>query len=98
MNLHERVALVTGGGGHGAGRAIARRLAAEGAAVVVADIDAAAGGETVRAIGGRAAFIRADVTSERDVATMVAFAVETFGGLDVLVNSAGGGDGPFFPD
>jgi NAD(P)-dependent dehydrogenase (short-subunit alcohol dehydrogenase family) len=101
MELHDRVALVTGGGGAGTGRAVALRLAAEGAAVVVADVDADGGRETVRrveAAGGRAAFVRADVTAERDVAAMVVFAGEAFGGLDVLVNSAGGPDQLRFPD
>jgi NAD(P)-dependent dehydrogenase (short-subunit alcohol dehydrogenase family) len=101
MELLDRVALVTGGGGAGTGRAVALRLAAEGAAVVVADIDAEGGGETVRrveAAGGRAAFVRADVTAEADVAAMVEFAGEAFGGLDVLVNSAGGPAPLRFPD
>ena len=68
------------------------RLAREGAAVVVDDIDEAGGRETVRQIeaaGGRAAFIRADVASEAGVRAMVAFAEETFGGLDIVVNNAG---------
>jgi NAD(P)-dependent dehydrogenase (short-subunit alcohol dehydrogenase family) len=101
MELENRVALVTGGGGAATGRAVALRLAAEGAAVVVADIDAGGGRETVRGVeaaGGRAAFVRADVTAERDVAAMVAFADQAFGGLDVLVNSAGGPDSTRFPD
>jgi len=101
MELRERVALVTGGGGAGTGRAIALRLAAEGAAVVVADVDAEGGRETVRrveAAGRRAAFVRADMTAERDVAAMVRFASDAFGGLDVLVNSAGGLMPPHFPD
>jgi NAD(P)-dependent dehydrogenase (short-subunit alcohol dehydrogenase family) len=101
MDMHDRVALVTGGGGAGTGRAVAFRLAAEGAAIVVADIDADGGHETVRRVetaGGRAAFVRADLTSERDIGAMVAFAEETFGGLDVLVNSAGGTEPPFYPD
>jgi NAD(P)-dependent dehydrogenase (short-subunit alcohol dehydrogenase family) len=101
MELEDRVALVTGGGGAGTGRAVVLRLAEEGAALVVADVDAEGGRETVRrveAAGGRAAFVRADVTAERDIAAMIAFACETFGGLDVLVNSAGGFVPPHFPD
>jgi NAD(P)-dependent dehydrogenase (short-subunit alcohol dehydrogenase family) len=101
MELDKRVALVTGGGGAGTGRAIVLRLAAAGAAVVVADVDGDGGSETVRrvqAAGGRAAFVRADVTVEADVADMTAFAAEAFGGLDVLVNSAGGPDAASFPD
>jgi NAD(P)-dependent dehydrogenase (short-subunit alcohol dehydrogenase family) len=101
MELHERVAVVTGGGGAATGRAVALRLAAEGAAVVVADVDVEGGRETVRrveAAGGRAAFVRADVTVERDVEAMTAFAADTYAGLDVLVNSAGGPAEPRFPD
>jgi NAD(P)-dependent dehydrogenase (short-subunit alcohol dehydrogenase family) len=101
MELRDRIALVTGGGGAGTGRTVSVRLAAEGAAVVVADVDVEGGRETVRyveAAGGRAAFVRADVTVEREVQAMTAFATETFGGLDVLVNSAGGAAEPYFPD
>src|SRR5437660_1053502 len=101
MELHGRVALTTGGGGPGTGRAVGMRLAAEGASVVVADVDVEGGHETVRRIeaaGGRAAFIRADVTVESDVAAMTAFAGQAYGGLDVLVNSAGGPAAPYFPD
>src|SRR5258708_5601555 len=68
MDIRDRVALVTGAGA-GAGRAIAARLAAEGAAVVVADIGQEGGRDAVRRIqsaGGRAAFTRADVTVEPD--------------------------------
>lgn len=86
-----KTALVTGAGS-GIGEAIAVRLAREGAAVVVADIDDGGGCYTVRQIeraGGRAAFARADVASESDVERIVAFAEERFGGLDLLVNNAG---------
>jgi NAD(P)-dependent dehydrogenase (short-subunit alcohol dehydrogenase family) len=100
MEIEDRVALVTGGGGAGTGRAICLALASAGADVVVADIDADGGAETVRRIeasGGRAAFIPADVTIEEDVRRMVDFADETFGGLDILVNSAGVTPAPHFP-
>ena len=80
------------GAGSGIGRATALRLAREGAAVVVADVDEAGGKKTVRQIetdGGRAAFVRADVADIRSVQAMIAFAEKTFGGLDILHNNAG---------
>jgi NAD(P)-dependent dehydrogenase (short-subunit alcohol dehydrogenase family) len=101
MEIRDRVALVTGGGGAGTGRAIALRLASAGAAVVAADIDEDGGAQTVRRIenaGGRAAFVRADVTVEEDVRGMIALAEEAFGGLDILVNSAGLTPQPHFPE
>jgi NAD(P)-dependent dehydrogenase (short-subunit alcohol dehydrogenase family) len=101
MEIRDRVALVTGGGGAGTGRAIALRLARARAAVVVADVDEEGGRETVRQIeaeGGRTAFVRADVTVEADVRAMIRVAEETFGGLDILVNSAGGTPQPHFPE
>jgi NAD(P)-dependent dehydrogenase (short-subunit alcohol dehydrogenase family) len=95
-----QVALVTGAGA-GIGRAIAMRLAEEGAAVVVADVDEGGGAETVRRIeadAGRGAFVPADVTVEAGAREMVDFAGRTFGGLDVLINNAGGAPGPHFPE
>ena len=89
------------GAGSGIGRAIALRLAREGAAVVVADVDEDAGGETVAQVeagGGRAGFVRVDVAREADVRAMVDFALATFGGLDILVNNAGIVVNPAFPE
>ncbi|HKA92893.1 MAG TPA: SDR family NAD(P)-dependent oxidoreductase, partial [Acidimicrobiia bacterium] len=100
MDIPGRVAIVTGAGS-GIGRAIALRLAREGAAVVVADVDEDAGGETVAQVeagGGRAGFVRVDVAREADVRAMVDFALATFGGLDILVNNAGIVVNPAFPE
>ncbi len=86
-----RSALVTGAGGVGCGRAIARRLAREGASVVVCDLDELGAHETVRLItreGGRALVRGCDVRIESDVKDAVAFTVAELGGLDVLVNDA----------
>jgi NAD(P)-dependent dehydrogenase (short-subunit alcohol dehydrogenase family) len=96
MDLVGAVAIVTGAGGGGQGRAVALRLAKEGASVVVSDIDEPGGLETLRRIegaGGKGAFLRADVGNEADLRALLAFAESTFGGLDILVNNAG----PYFP-
>jgi 3-oxoacyl-[acyl-carrier protein] reductase len=86
-----KVAVVTGAA-KGFGEAIARRFAAEGAAVVLGDLDAAAGGAvatSIEAAGGRARFRRCDVAAAADVEGLVAAAVKDHGGLDVMVNNAG---------
>jgi NAD(P)-dependent dehydrogenase (short-subunit alcohol dehydrogenase family) len=98
MELRDRVAIVTGGGGPGTGRAICLRLARAGTSVVVVDIDDEGGSETVDQMEGRGAFIHADVTIEEDVHRMVSFAEESFGRLDILVNNAGRTPPPHFPE
>ncbi len=82
------VALVTGGGS-GIGQATARLLAARGAQVVVADVDESAAQATAAEIGPAAAAVTVDVADAASVATMVAFTVERFGGLDWACNIAG---------
>lgn len=97
MNLHNKVAIVTGSGGEGCGRAEAIRLAAEGCAVIVTDINESGGHETVRRIteaGGKAAFYPCDVSRAREVEALVAFAEKSFDGLDILINNA---SGPYRP-
>jgi 3-oxoacyl-[acyl-carrier protein] reductase len=86
-----RVAVVTGAA-QGIGAAVAQRLAAEGAAVAVADLTAERGRETVDAIvkdGGRAVAFGADVARSADVETLVAAVVAEFGKVEILVNNAG---------
>lgn len=87
----DRVAFVTGGA-HGIGRATVRRLVAEGAAVVVADIDTEAAERAVAELpdgGGSARAVRCDVTDRGSVDSAIAATVDRFGRLDVLVNVAG---------
>ncbi len=100
MNIRGKIAVITGAGS-GIGRATAARLAHEGASIVVADIDAAGGLETVKQIesdGGRATFVKADVADEAQARRMIDTASEKFGRLDILYNNAGIGTGlPAFP-
>jgi 3-oxoacyl-[acyl-carrier protein] reductase len=91
QRFNDQVVVVTGAGS-GFGKAIARRFAAEGAAVLVADIVPAAVEQVVAEIagsGGRAHGSVTDVSRADAVRDMIAAAVERFGGLDVLVNNAG---------
>lgn len=92
--LHESVALVTGGAS-GIGAAAALRLAQEGAAVLITDIQDEAGeavAKHIRDSGGRAVFQHHDVADEAAWQAAVQRAVTEFGGLDILVNNAGIGD------
>ncbi len=83
-------AIVTGAGS-GIGRAIAIRLASEGARVILADLDEEAAEEVAEEIDGETLVHRANVTKTADVETLVARAVSEWGGLDVMVNNAGVG-------
>src|SRR6476660_6937413 len=100
--LAGKIAFITGGGG-GIGRATAERFAEEGAKVVVADIDTAAGEAAARSArtravcGGDGQFVRCDVTDRASVENAIAETVARYGKLDILHNNAGGStlqDGP----
>ncbi|MFJ3674037.1 bifunctional aldolase/short-chain dehydrogenase [Streptomyces sp. NPDC090106] len=88
--LATRVALVTGGGS-GIGKAIAQRLSAEGACVVIADLNAENAAAVAEELGGgdRAVAVGVDVTSEEQIAQAFKAAVLAFGGVDLVVNNAG---------
>ena len=91
MRLQNKNAIVTGGAG-GIGRATSLAFAAEGAQVAVVDLNAEAAeavAEEIRAAGGTALAIGADVSSEADIERVVAAVVDGFGGVDVVFNNAG---------
>jgi 2-hydroxycyclohexanecarboxyl-CoA dehydrogenase len=86
--LDDKIAVVTGAG-QGIGKAIAEKLAAEGATVVVTDVNESTAKETAEAIGGGAVGLHTDVTSRESVGEMVEQVKKQFGRIDVLVNNAG---------
>jgi NAD(P)-dependent dehydrogenase (short-subunit alcohol dehydrogenase family) len=88
--LDGKVAVVTGSGA-GIGRGIARRFAREGAAVLIAELDAARGAQVqaeIAALGGRSEFLATDVSKKEQVFAAVNRAAEAFGRLDIIVNNA----------
>lgn len=97
--LKGKVAVITGGAS-GMGKATVRRFLAEGAAVVVGDLNAGNGAATIAELNqngfDKVDFLRTDVAEERDVAALVARAIERFGRLDCIFNNAGVG-GVFGP-
>jgi NAD(P)-dependent dehydrogenase (short-subunit alcohol dehydrogenase family) len=91
MQLHDKNAVITGAGS-GVGRASALRFAQEGARVVAVDLDLDAAEETAQLIGkegGAAQAVRADVSSDEDVAAAVAACVDEYGRLDIMFNNVG---------
>lgn len=92
MGLVTGLTAVVTGGAAGIGRATCLTFAAEGAQVVVSDVDAKGGAETVSLIekaGGKAIFVAADVSKPGDVATLMQRAIATYGKIDCAVNNAG---------
>ncbi len=92
-SLNDRVALITGAA-NGIGRATAHAMSAAGASVIIADVLVSDGERVVREIserGGKAIFLRADVSVEAEVKEMVTRGAEAFGAIDFLINNAGGG-------
>jgi 3-oxoacyl-[acyl-carrier protein] reductase len=87
MRFEHKVAIVTGAG-QGIGEAYAKGLAAAGAHVVVADLNAAQGRRVAAEIGGTARFVQVDVASVESTRAMAAATIEAFGGIDFLVNNA----------
>jgi NAD(P)-dependent dehydrogenase (short-subunit alcohol dehydrogenase family) len=86
--LAGKVAIITGGAS-GIGLGCAQRFVTEGARVVIADVDHEHGEQVASALGSDAAFCATDVSDQTQLTRLVAFAVERFGGLDVMFNNAG---------
>jgi meso-butanediol dehydrogenase/(S,S)-butanediol dehydrogenase/diacetyl reductase len=97
MRFAGKVAVITGGAS-GIGEATARRLNAEGASLLLADLDEARGTALAAELGERVIFRRVDVAVWEEVDAMVAAAVAAFGRLDILFNNAGIGAFSSTPD
>jgi len=88
MSLGNKIAVITGAAS-GFGEAIARRFVAEGARVVIVDLNEEAGNRVAEDLGDKAIFHKADVSSADDVEAMIWAAEREWGGVDILVNNAG---------
>ncbi|HTN96151.1 MAG TPA: SDR family NAD(P)-dependent oxidoreductase [Nordella sp.] len=88
MKLKDRTAIITGAA-RGIGRACAERLIAEGARVILTDIDDAQGHETTQALGDSAAYLHCDVGDAQNVRRVVDAVIASHGAIDILINNAG---------
>ncbi len=93
-DLYGKVAIVTGGAS-GIGKASVELFAAEGAKVVIADVNQIDSEALANSLGANVAFHRTDVSKEADVEALIAFTVKLFGGVDVMFNNAGIAQKPF---
>src|SRR5215472_5941165 len=93
MRLQDKIAVVTGGAS-GFGEGIARRFVAEGARVVIADVNYDTGNQLARQLGEQASALTADVSDDESVAALAAHVLKGFGRIDALVNNAGVGQAP----
>ena len=89
MRLEGKVALITGAA-HGIGKGIAEVFAHEGAAVVIADLQEKKGQAAADSLDGQGAYIHTDLRKDSDIEQMIAFTVEQYGALDILINNAVG--------
>ena len=98
MRLENKIAIITGSA-RGLGKAFALRFAREGASVTVCDVhDCGPVAREIEAIGGKVLALKADITSEKDTATMAKSTFEHFGRIDILVNNAAAVGGLEIPD
>jgi NAD(P)-dependent dehydrogenase (short-subunit alcohol dehydrogenase family) len=88
---NNKTVIVTGSGGTGCGRSIAKKFAGDGFGVLVSDINEKGGLETVKQIreqGGETTFLSADISKESEIKNLIDFTLKTYGGLNILVNNA----------
>jgi NAD(P)-dependent dehydrogenase (short-subunit alcohol dehydrogenase family) len=88
MKLKDKVAIVTGGA-RGIGEAVVRAYSAEGASVVIADIEIAKAQELASELGARALAVQLDVRDSKSISSLISTTVSKFGGVDILYNNAG---------